>query len=313
METKSSVDAIRPFCEILRHRKDLPTTQIIGGICMAALAHQDTIIDAENHLIIAPDSADLSNRRDDGTKRDCDILVVSSDPTNVDCLARECIEPNLDVSAFGLKPFNDLTDVSPYMPGNALDIKHTYLSERYEDSENNIIRAVYPWSVPIDPSCFETWTLNIKDTEIPVPNPAMSLVNYATRSISGLRSKDEAKVLRASNNVLSKAPELRDWAFDGPAADQVELARIIRSLTPALNKPDIFGFGERNYTRQELADHEAFMSAELPEVMRRRIVGEAAFKAYVLATGESFGFIRTFWYNHVENNKILGTLVTGRE
>jgi len=316
-ESKNCIDVVKPLTDLLvldnRLREGLhgsyymigqsPIVQIIGGVNTAALEHPETVIDVENKEIIAPESLHLPTYRADGTLRDLDILVQSDDKTSinhVDKLAKQIIGDSLDVSAFGYKS-GEILESQIKHPFGFIALK-TFLSDRYCMSDETMQKALFPFAVEMDQASLETWSLLVGDTVIPVPNPAISAINYTNRSISGVRPKDRAKIDRMTDVVFNKAPELKDWAVDGPGASQVALGGLLRSLLPNKNHPNYFGLSERRLTKDDLAEHDMFMVPELSHESKRRIVAAAAIKASILSFGESNPFIVSFWQRHIERN-----------
>ena len=326
----NSFEVIKPFAEALEKGSNFrqnfqPTVQIIGGVNSAALTHSDTVIDFENKEVIAPDSLDLPTLRPNGSLRDLDVLVLSSsldDIQSVENLIRETVRGELDPSVFSLKNEESLKKqiLKPLFGFAAI---RTCLSDRYVVSENTersllpytspihslrtgrgygMVKSLFPLATPIEQESLETWTLSVGDAHIPVPNPAMTIINYTNRSIRGIRSKDKAKVEKMASMVFSKAPKLREWAIYGPGSDQVYLGELLKSLTPNKDHGDIFGVGNMGsrMSRSNLAEHESFMAKDLSHEEKCQILAVAAIKASLLSFAESNKFISTFFQRFVE-------------
>ena len=300
----NSIEVIKPFARIIQDYNNLPEIQLIGGVYSAALKDPDTIIDIKNKEIIAPSSLTLSNRRENGSLRDLDILVKSSDSSDIeeiDAYVKDIVDGDLDSSVFGYKT-NETLQKQQNHPILGYAALKTCLSDRYEGPDSKpdqMVKSLFPLSVPIDPESLETWTLVVGKMRIPVPHPSMAIINYTNRSISGLRSKDVDKVVMLADKVF-KHDELLDWAIDGPGKTQVELGLLLRSFTPNKDHKDIFNINKKILTLHELAEHEAFIPIETNYEQKLRILSVASLKATILSNGESNPVVTTLFQNIVE-------------
>ena len=293
------------------NERSTPDFQIIGGVGTVALINPDTTIDVDRKEVVAPSSLFLSNRREGGTLRDLDILVLSSDPNKIhriNSIVSDTVGDKLEPSVSNIKPEKALQQ-QLRKPLGMTAIK-SFLSYRYE-YKGNIVKALFPFAVPIAPESLETWTLKVKDMKIPIPNPAMSISSYLNRSVIGLRPKDREKVNKMATNVFSKAPELMEWVTKGPGANQVDLGLLLRSLTPYRRHDDIFNLKKPILPMSNLAEHEYFMLPESSPMMKRMIIGQTAIKAlllYGIESNKTIGtFLRQFAQHHpglVSNNEI---------
>lgn len=303
----NSIEILKPFAKALE-QESLPKIQIIGGVASAALIHPDTIINVRQKEVIAPDDLYLSNIRSNGTLRDLDILVMSSLADDI-CLIKDCftktINGGLDPSIFGFKK-SEVLERQINRPLGFVACR-TFLSDRYELANNAMVKSLFPFSTAINPESLESWNLNIGDINISIPNPAMLIINYLSRSISGVRFKDIEKVNRLSSNIFSKAPELRDWALGGPAASQVELSLALRSLTPNKKHDDVLKINRPLENTDSLIDSELFMLPELKNHEKRQVIGIAALKANSISALESNGFVANFVQRHVEHR--IGSII----
>lgn len=299
----NSIDIIQPFTEALDRRENTAlTVQIIGGVGVAALLREDTVINTYNKEVIASPLLVLPTLRSDGTLRDLDVLVHSNRTDDIDFIediAKDTVGKELDLSVFGFKSEKSLQKQISHPLG--LAAFKAFLSDRYVTSDG-MVKSLYPFSAPINPESLETWNLMIGDMHVPIPNPAMSIINYTNRSISGLRRKDKSKVEQLADNVFTKAPELRDWAIEGPGASQVELGLLFRSLTQKKNHSDVFNINRPILTKDELVEHEYFMLPEYDHQQKLRILAVAAFKAGGLNFFESNSLIVTLWQKYAERH-----------
>lgn len=298
--------AIRPFVETFAGD---PTVQIIGGVGTAALCSPLSEIDLSTKTITVPDDFTLSTRRPDGTLRDVDVLVLSSDNTRIRRVQNDLastLEGALEPSVFGIRPARQVQRqlAYPLHPAN-LGI---FLGDRYESPNGDgYVRALFPFVTPLSQESLEPWTLQRGDMAIPVPNPATSLINYFSRSISGLRNKDAAKVQDMAVKIFSKSPELRDYIQTGPLKNELELVRVIASLS-GVPTPNILD-KRPLHAIDQLSEHRHFMAKMLPPGLRQLIIGTTLVKARGLQVFERNTAIVTFWQKYIERSAgiITGT------
>jgi hypothetical protein len=199
---KNCIDIVRPFNNELNMWADA-SVQLMGGIGSAALKHPGTVILLDERRIVTAGSfltdessrQDLSPIRPNGTLRDMDALVLSDDYEVIDeveTIAEETIGDQLDISIFSLRPGSYLEEqvAQPF----GIKALKTFVSDRYVREDGGRDKALFPFAVEIDPEVLEDWSLEIGNDVFPVANPASAILNYLTRSITGLRHKDLAKV-----------------------------------------------------------------------------------------------------------------------
>jgi len=287
------VEILRPFGEALDGATDV---QLMGGISSLALTNPETKIDTLTNTVVAPSDFFIPNLRDNNTLRDVDVLVTSSDQSRVDevaSLLRSTVGSSLERSVFGLRKYEALQSqiISP-LGFKALS---TFVSDRYERPNGQLFKAVFPFSVPIDPTSLEPWNLEVNGHSFLIPHPGMTLINYSQRSIAGLRDKDKVKLGQIKDKVYSESPEIKGWIMDGPGASQVELTRIINSLAERGLTDELLPESGR-YTRDELADHEAFLLRDHDSPFTRRAaLAVASFKAVNLGRIEANPALVSAW------------------
>lgn len=306
--TTNSIDVIRPFAEALK-QESITDVQVMGGVYSAALLDPETVIDPKSKFVIAPALLYQDVRRPDRNKslRDVDAFVKSSDRKYIaliEQILKETVGTELERSVFGIVPEKVLRRQLCH-PFGFIALK-TFLSDRYVQPDG-LVKSLFPFGVPIDAESLESWTLTVGDMQVQVPNPARQVIDYTNRSISGVRPKDEKKVEEIAAIVFSKAPELLDWAVEGPGASQVNLGLLLRSLTPNKEHPDYFRANRPVMPVSELADSEYFMLPDLEANTRRRIVATAAFKANMLSFFESNKTFVSLFQKYIESH--MGTLV----
>lgn len=269
--SKNCVEIISPFVASI---SDAPVpVQLMGGVGSFALLQPETEIRAEEKLVVLPRDMNLDGigqYRDDGNLRDADILVLSSDHRtvkNIEELANDMIGNDLEVSVFGL---HRLAHWQKQIEHRRLSLALRWLSDRYVEESSgqitNATKALYPFAVDLDRGCLDTWhTVTHRHDPIPGPHPGTVILNYLTRSISGLRPKDENKVQRMAANVFDKEPEILDWIVDGPGQTQLELADALHTLREPDDARQDLIIGGRLYIvagrPSALSSHPAFVSS----------------------------------------------------
>jgi hypothetical protein len=239
-EPKNAVDIAASFVNTLNDCR-IGNVQLFGGVGSFALSHPDVQISSQDKTITAPGDLYLPQYRDDGNRRDLDCLVLSTDADEVrevKTIAEAVVGDELELSVFGLKSLEQLKRRRQFLP---LGLVKMIMSDRYviEDTVGIVeaTKSTLIADAAMPPSCLESWQLKIGDDHpaFPVPHPGATILNYLTRSISGLRPKDVSKVHNLTANVAAKAREIIDWITDGDGQEQLELARILHTLRESDN------------------------------------------------------------------------------
>lgn len=275
---RDSFEIARPFLERYAEAHDV---FVIGGLGSAALSHPDMRISERDRTISVPDLT-LPSVRVDGTKRDIDVLVATTDDRRtleVEWTLADAVRDELGTSvcnfADGQHVIEDLGhpfDRRVFLSG--------FVSNRYTDpftdNKESIVRYIFPFIAPLDTAHFEPWRIEVKESglSIPVPPPAATLSNYLVRSTIGLRPADTEKIWRSAPNVFTQSPEQREWLIDGPGKNQVELSAVLQSLhRRGRDKVEILPSTERKlYSHHELTQHEFFAANQLSYLERRAVL-----------------------------------------
>ena len=155
------------------------------------------------------------------------------------------------------------------------------------------------------PEALETWWLQIgnRAARFPVPPPGATILNYLTRSSSGLRPKDAKKVHNMAANLQDKAPDIIEWIVDGPGASQLELARVLHTLREGrhTNRPIHVGnvFDVEQLKLGSLATHPSFM-LDVNLSTRQGLVEAEHAKSAAMFALEKRPRVVTAWHQHVE-------------
>jgi hypothetical protein len=325
--SKNSIEIIRPFIAELGDEHDL---QVIGGVGSFVLKNPAAEILVDERLVIAPpdeymDYSDIGQFRRDGNRRDFDVLVRSSSAEEIGAveeLARETIGRELELSVFGL---HTEAQLDSQIANPALSLAKVWVADRYVSERDGQIvgakKALFPFAEDMDLETLETWNLIIGDDKpIPIPHPGTVVLNYLTRSVSGLRPKDADKIEELGRNVFEKGPEIVEWIVDGPGRSQLDLARVFHSLRePKDRQPLVVGekLEVRPYQVSELAGHRSMLLREHPSPLIRdgASIAQAAvaisrIKSRALHTAESQEAIVTAFQRYVE--RYLGFITGNR-
>lgn len=311
------IDIVLPFRDELALRTDLPDVQMMGGIGSAALKHPGTLILPDERRIVAPDGfledegarESLARFRPDGTQRDLDLMVKSTNPEDkaaVKALAEKATKGLLEISAFIYHDAAELEEMIKNPTG--FFALRMFVSDRFEHEDGSMEKSLFPFAVPLDREVLEDWKLEIGDEEFDVANPASAILNYLTRSVSGLRGvKDGPKVLEMADQVFGKAPELAEWCVDGPGQSQMEMAAILQTVRRANSLPhskrtlDVGPLKIKAGSVRALMDHEAYMIPDAEPNVQDAIMAWTIAKSRLLGYGESQKWAITLYQKYFES------------
>jgi len=129
---ENCVDIVRPFIVEAANEKQI-RIQILGGIGVAALLNSSTIYDSSASELIAPrEGLFIPRQRENGSPRDMDILVLSTDKRSIEKIekiADQTIGDRLEVNVFGLHQDTEIKNFQEHPFSMAL-VKAA-LSDRY--------------------------------------------------------------------------------------------------------------------------------------------------------------------------------------
>lgn len=289
---ENCTDIINPFTKEVISEK-IPF-QLLGGLGSAAILESTTSYDIENRQIITNDPLYIASKRPNGSLRDVDVLVLSSkgeDIKKVETIAQETIQ-NLEVNVFGLHQETEIN----LMQRNLLS-KVAILgavSDRYLIGDDNQLtdkgfyKAIFPFGVRAPKEALETWHLiNNNHEPVPVPNPAMMILNNTTRSIAGLRHKYDQKITVMTDNLLRNDPKLIDWMIDGPGSSHLSLAASLRTLgwkkvfrdVPSLKLSELKNITINPPKMETLINDSTFLMSDSPLIVKKFLINLARFKS----------------------------------
>lgn len=307
---ENCVDVIRPFV-IEAEKRQIPV-QILGGLGAAAVLEPLTHYDTDAREIIVPnDGLFIPRQRENGSPRDMDVLVLSTDKhliEETESVAAETVADRLEVNVFGLHQDDEL-NAFKLRPFSWRAVKGA-LSDRYvigpELNGAGYYKAVFPFGVVASSDTLETWQLvNGDEPRVPVPHPAMMVLNNTTRSIAGMRKKYDGKAVAMTDNMLSQNPELVDWMIDGPGMSHLALAGALRSLGWKKVVSDVRPLSlskQRNITikppvPEALVDDPTFLLKDAPKGIQKRVLALARLKSAGFV-GPVERHLQDFWERH---------------
>ena len=183
-ENMYSLLARRSIHDRMKDRKVLYT--VVGGLGLHAVTNAAEI-DWDNHVVYLPSGVCLPCLRENGTVRDLDTLVQSTDKTVVRSCRQEitdAISDKLVVSAFGLNSYEK----------NRRGI-FDFVGDRYVDDEGRLYWRLGGIETEIPSASLDQWFVKRDgETVCAILNPIAQLGAYGCRSITGWRPKDKEKV-----------------------------------------------------------------------------------------------------------------------
>jgi hypothetical protein len=316
-QTPDCIEIIRPFAERLDQAR--VNGQMIGGIGSHVLGLPGVEIDPVRKQVSYNGSVELPQLRSDGTLRDLDFLVLSTNPDDIsaaETIAQDVVGNQLVLSFFGLRSALQLERQRRDVVGS---LGKVFVSDRYAETDSTgaitcATKALFPFKAEMSPETLETWTLILPDYELPIPHPGTTVINYATRSIGGLRPKDRQKVNQLTNNIAIVAPWIPEWIVDGPGKSQMELARILQSLRkPESRRKALYIGGDAGgilvqpIDPKTLIDHPNSMVRDQSSTMQHTVLKTTGAKSKIVHIGESQQRLVSYWIENIE--PLIGKIV----
>ena len=182
-------------CDFHKRMEDCEVPyNVVGGLGLHAVTNA-TEIDWDDHVVCLPNDACLPRLRDNGTVRDLDTLVQSTDKTVVKNCRQEiadAIGDKMVVSAFGLNPYEK----------NRRGI-FDFVGDRYVDDEGRLYWRLSGIETEIPSASLDQWLVKRDgETVCAILNPIAQLGAYGCRSITGWRPKDKEKVEELINAIM---------------------------------------------------------------------------------------------------------------
>ena len=201
---------------------------VLGGIMTSAVKHPDTAFDHDGQSVIPPSDAAESTIRDNGTRRDVDILVPTvlskERAERIKAAVVEATGDSLLVSVFGFDEHN-----VPGIIGRTKSAVFDWTSRRTIDEDGTIRYNLHPIEQVVPAESFRPWQLELGDKRVQVLSPAAHLLAYHIRSISGRRAKDKVKIDAAKERVLAE-PEFVKQIWGGELDTWRQFANSIEKM-----------------------------------------------------------------------------------
>lgn len=196
---------------------------VLGGVATGALESTSTQVDVESHKIHAAEGSDKSIFREEGSRRDIDILVLDMLPKDtfrkLDERVAKAIGGSLIVSSFGIKEHKE----GYSKKDRALEAVKRVVSARTRDSSGQDYYEMFPLVQPVQRSSYMPWTLvTPQGFEVDVLHPVGHELAYTMRSIGGPRPKDIKKMKNVHNvntsnpdfiGITDAGSEFNEWAM----------------------------------------------------------------------------------------------------
>lgn len=171
-----------------------PPYNIVGGLGLHAVTNA-TEIDWDNHVVCLSNRAYLPCLRDNGTVRDLDVLAQTTNKSVTKAVRQELTDAlgsKLVISTFGVKPYKENSH-------GILD----FVGDRHMDNEGWLYWRLGGIETEIPLTSLDQWFVKRdSETVCAILNPVSQLGAYACRSITGLRPKDEEKVVALRDVVM---------------------------------------------------------------------------------------------------------------
>ncbi len=318
------MDIARPFITEANSR-EIPY-QVLGGLGYAALLEPETYYDIDRKEIIAPERLSVPYLRENGSPKDVDILVLSTSAesvSDVEQIAKDTIgNHKITVNVFNLHSLSQLKKMidEPFSkPALTAALSGRYVDDDNSSGENDFTKAVFPFGVNAPGDSLETWhVISSKTQPIPVPHPAMMILNNATRSIAGIRPKYDSKVVRMVDNILVRDPEIISWMLDGPGLSHLTLAGVLRALgwKKIIHDPQPIKLSTiKNLSIQppkveSLLEHPAFLLHDSPKYQQKLALSIARIRSSGLI-GPVERHFQDFWERH-NLESLFKNIVRGR-
>ncbi len=201
---------------------------VLGGIATGALTHESTVIDDQSQAIVAAKESGSALVRENGTRRDIDILVGDILPRKeakrIKAEVSGAIDKTLVVSVFGMDRHQGDLSPAERLQRNAL----AWTSRRTIDRDGILRYELFPLQRVVDPDSYKPWQLQIPDGKhIQVFHPAGHMLAYMLRSVSGIRDKDADKLSAMQERIT---PLFREEINDGPFRSWIDFAGDIHGL-----------------------------------------------------------------------------------
>ena len=183
--------------------------RVLGGAATMAMTAAEAY-DPQKERIFVPPSIMLDTERPNGTLRDVDYLIMTTDPEKIEEIHRDvtaAVGGKAVVSVFGFPKHEDIMARSPWS-GRFMD----FTSERTIDSAGNVFHVCHPIVQPVQAASYRPWTAEIDGIrDFSTLSPASHYAAYMVRSLGGQRPRDRAKMEDLRHTMRSLWPDLAEY------------------------------------------------------------------------------------------------------
>lgn len=200
---------------------------VVGGLGAHAITHA-LKIDWDEGIVTVDPAAELPRIRDNGTVRDLDMLVHSSNAEDITVYRggiNNIINGAMVTSIFGLRPYESNRR-------GILDV----VGRRYITDDGHPFWRASGVETAIPPEGLRPWCVQRSgETVYTIINPVAQLGAYMNRSIAGQRPKDKEKIgdlkrVIMPSGKVSEIPKAYRDQYDAFLAQAEKMARARRRL-----------------------------------------------------------------------------------
>jgi hypothetical protein len=181
----SSFDMVAEVCAGVEAQVPAADLRVVGGFAAAALL-ESCAIDPVEHVITLGSDADLPAVRDNGTKRDLDMMSLNTDPA----LYRPMLHTAVAASAgrLTISLFQAMADGT----------EHDYLRKNkhvIDATSGAQTHRVGPFEAAVPDAATTAWRVVLDSGQsFSVNEPRFHVISYAIRRLRGVHAKDAAKI-----------------------------------------------------------------------------------------------------------------------
>lgn len=188
---------------------EMPEYRVVGGVAAQAIIQADAVDWGGRTIELASDTY-LSSRRANGTLRDVDMVVVSTDEIDI----RETrdrmdslLGDDLEISVFGLR--QKISSKKPRRPN------FDCVSHRLKDESGQYYIEIDDIVTPLPSNWYDPWTVYSHDGQpvFTTVSPVAIEAGYKMRSISGVRPRDVAKLGTLREKLATMPQSVDDQSY----------------------------------------------------------------------------------------------------
>lgn len=184
--------------------------RVLGGTATTAVIEANAFL-PNDKKIAAPPEIHIPNIRDNGTVRDIDFLVMTTDPDKIAAIhkdVKEAAGKNAVVSVFGIPRHEEMMARSKW-DGRLKD----FTSERTIDADGNMYYLCHPIVQQVRTASYDQWEVQIEGgRNFTTLSPVALQAAYRIRSLGGERPRDHKKTMDMEVSMMHKWPEHEEYA-----------------------------------------------------------------------------------------------------